>query len=55
MENILHVKEESGASDKDAVGYEPPALRDLGTLGELTRGVTQSGTDGVLPGSAIPS
>ena len=33
--------------------YEPPALRRLGTLAELTRGAPSADTDGFGPGSAI--
>ena len=36
----------------DSAVYEPPRLRALGTLGELTRGVTGV-SDGLGPGSAL--
>jgi hypothetical protein len=38
---------------EESPGYEPPSLRVLGTLTELTRGVTGA-SDGLGPGSAIP-
>jgi len=33
--------------------YEPPHLRDLGTLQELTQGNAGGGTDGINPGSLL--
>jgi hypothetical protein len=38
--------------DRGATPYEPPRLRTLGTLAELTRGVTGA-SDGLGPGSAL--
>jgi len=34
-------------------GYEPPRLRVIGTLAELTRGTNPTTTDGLGPGSAL--
>jgi hypothetical protein len=50
-----HFKEEAASPGKEAVVYEPPALRDLGTVAELTRGNGGSPTDGFGGSSAIPS
>jgi hypothetical protein len=36
----------------DRAAYEPPRLQVLGTLGEITRGVTGK-SDGLGPGSAV--
>jgi hypothetical protein len=33
--------------------YEAPALSDLGTIAELTRGVSPTTSDGLGPGSAL--
>jgi hypothetical protein len=33
--------------------YEPPAIRSLGTLAELTQGIVPITTDGLGPGSAL--
>jgi hypothetical protein len=46
-------KDEAASPDEDAVVYEPPAVRDLGTVAELTRGSTSSSGDGFGPGSAL--
>jgi len=38
-----------------ADNYEPPAVVDLGTLEDLTRGEFQTGTDGVVIGEGLIS
>jgi hypothetical protein len=34
--------------------YEPPVVRDLGTIAEMTRGTVPSTSDALGPGSALP-